>query len=64
MNSADIQKSEAKILAGRWCLQTPAVLAWMQARGLMTVMDLMRHFDLDHATAMEKAQADFWEFST
>lgn len=54
---------EAKVLAGRWGVDWRAVLKWMQARGLRDLMDL-RVFSMDHHEAMEKALADFWEFST
>lgn len=47
----------------RWGVKTAPVLTWMKARGFRHVMDLMK-FSLDHATAMNMALNDFWEFST
>lgn len=54
---------ESEILARRWGVNQRAVLKWMKARGFVTIMDLMA-FPGTHAESMEKALADFWEFST
>jgi hypothetical protein len=58
-----ITKFEAKILAGRWCVDQRAVLKWMKARGFTSLLDLMV-FTGTHAECMDRAVADFWEFST
>ena len=58
-----LQKSEAKILEMRWGVKWQAILVWMQARGFLSVMDLMA-FEGSHSESMDKALADFWEFST
>lgn len=54
---------ESEILAIRWGVNEKAVLKWMKARGFKSAMDL-QVFSVDHGEAMEKALADFWEFST
>jgi hypothetical protein len=55
--------NEARILAGRWCLQPAAVHAWMTHIGIDAVTDLMaRYPNASHAEAMEQAQAEFWQF--
>ena len=56
-------KNLALTLSVRWGVSERAILLWLKARGIGTVKDLMR-FSLDHSTAMNKALADFWEFST
>lgn len=59
-----IQESEAKILEMRWGAKWKYILLWMQARGFITIMDLIGTFGGDHSECMRRAQADFWEFST
>jgi hypothetical protein len=56
-------KSLAQVLAGRWCVNAGAVLKWLKARHIEKVTDLMR-FGFPHSVGMDKALADFWEFST
>ena len=54
---------ESEILAQRWGVDQRTVLKWMKAKGFKSAMDLMR-FGLDHAQAMDKALADFWDWAT
>ena len=53
----------ALTLAARWGVSERAVLQWLKAREIGTIKDLMR-FGLDHAQAMDKALADFWDWAT
>ncbi len=53
---------EAKVLAARWGINPTAIRAWMKARGFRSVVDLMR-FSMNHAEAMDRALADFWEWT-
>ena len=54
---------ESEMLAMRWGVGKRAVLKWMKARGFKDVMGLMA-FGGTHAESMDRALADFWEFST
>ena len=56
-------KNLALTLAARWCVSEQALLQWLEAREIGTIKDLMR-FGLDHAQAMDKALADFWDWAT
>jgi hypothetical protein len=56
-------KNLALTLSVRWGVSEQAVLKWLQARKITKIIDLIR-FGFPHDAAMDKALADFWEFST